>query len=146
MSIKNKLISFKDILGQPAVSSSIHMLPKAASAAVVLVSLLVLAGWAFNIEFLKRIIPNAVAMNPITAVAFLLSSVGLWFFQSDVLDAQRFAKIRHNAAFLCAAAAALIGLVRLLGYAAGWDIGIDRLLFASKLSTAGGGPNILNRI
>ena len=131
--------------GQPAVPSSIPRLPKAASAGVVLVSLLVLAGWAFNIEFLKRVIPDAVTMNPMTAVAFILSSAGLWLSRADVSDASRLVRIRRTA-FLCAATVALIGLVRLLGYAAGWDVGLDRLLFASKLATAGGDPNILNRM
>ncbi len=140
-----KSLTIKNILGEPAVPSSITKLPKAASAAVVLVSLLVLAGWAFNIEFLKRVFPGAVAMNPMTAVAFILSSVGLWFSRSDVSDASRLAKIRRTA-FLCAATVALIGLVRFLGYAGGWDVGLDRLLFASKLATAGGDQNIPNRI
>ncbi|MDA8339828.1 MAG: PAS domain S-box protein [Nitrospiraceae bacterium] len=140
-----KSLTIKNILGQPAVPSLITKLPKAASAAVVFVSLLVLTGWAFNIEFLKRIIPDAVAMNPMTAVAFILSSAGLWLFRADVSDTPRLAKIRRTA-FLCAATVALIGLVRLLGYVAGWDVGMDRLLFASKLAMAGGEPNIPNRI
>ena len=131
--------------GQPAFASSIIELPKAASVAVAFVSLFVLAGWAFNIEFLKRVFPDAVAMNPLTAVAFILSSAGLWLSRGDVSDSPRLAGIRRTA-FLCAATVALIGLERFLGYTAGRDTGVDRLLFASKLAMAGGDPAIPNRM
>lgn len=130
---------------QSAVASSVTNLPKAASVAVALVNLLVLAGWVFNVEFLKRVFTDAVAMNPMTAVAFLLSSAGLWLYRADVSDAPRLANIRR-AAFLCAAAVALTGLLMFFGYAAGWDVGLDRVLFSSKLATAGGDPNIPNRM
>ncbi|MBI3753421.1 MAG: hypothetical protein HY266_05150 [Deltaproteobacteria bacterium] len=137
-------LTIKNSLGESAVPSSILKLPKAASAAVIMAVMLALAGWIFNIEFLKRVIPGAVAMNPMTAVAFILSAAGLWLAGIDVPDAQRLAKIRRTA-FLCAAMVVLIGLVRLLGYMTNWDIGLDRLLFTSKL--AGGAEQAIpNRI
>lgn len=117
----------------------------AASLIIVLVSLLVLVGWAFNIEFLKRVIPGAIAMNPMTAVAFILSSISLWLYRVDVSDVSRLARFRRTA-FLCATAVALIGLVRLAGYAIGWEVGLDQFLFPSKLAAAGGDPDIPNRI
>jgi len=117
----------------------------AASMITLAVGVTVLIGWAFDIEFLKRVIPNAVAMNPMTAFTFILSSAGLWLCRADVSDASHLAKIRRTA-FLCAVTVALIGLVSLFGYAFSWDVGLDRLLFASKLATAGGDPNIPNRI
>jgi signal transduction histidine kinase len=116
-----------------------------ASLAVISVSVLVLAGWAFDIEFLKRMVPDAIAMNPMTAVAFLLSSASLWLYRADVSDAKRLAGFRR-AAFLCASVVALIGFVRLVGYAFGWEAGLDRFLFPSKLAEAGGASNIPNRI
>ncbi len=117
----------------------------AASFAVVLVSLLILAGWAFNLEFLKRVIPNAVAMNPMTAVGFILSAVSLWLCRMDVSDASPLARIQRTA-FFCAVMVTLIGLVRLLGYGLGWDVGLDRLLFSSKLAEIGGESSVPNRI
>ncbi|MBI5903061.1 MAG: PAS domain S-box protein [Deltaproteobacteria bacterium] len=80
-----------------------------------------------------------------TAVAFILSSVALWLSRPDSPDATRPAGIRR-AALLCAVTVALIGLVRLFGYVAGWDVVLDRLFFASKLAAAGGQPHIPNRI
>lgn len=38
---------------------------------------LVLAGWLFNIEVLKVVIPGLVAMNPLTAVCFVLTGVSI---------------------------------------------------------------------
>lgn len=44
---------------------------------VMLSTILVLYGWQFEIEYLKRVIPGLVAMNPLTAILFLISSVTL---------------------------------------------------------------------
>ncbi len=125
--------------------SSISKLPKISSAAVVLISLLALAGWIFDNEFLRGVIPHAVAMNPMTAIAFILSSASLWLSRSNVAGASNPAGFRF-AAFLCATTVILIGLVTFLGYTVGWDIGLDRLLFASKLATGGGDANTYNRM
>lgn len=43
------------------------------SAAVVLISFLVLLGWAFNIEIFKSIIPGFVSMKSTTAISFMIS-------------------------------------------------------------------------
>ncbi len=138
-------LATRHIPGQRTVPHSILRLPRAAGVGVVLVSALVLVGWGFDSERLKRVIPGAVAMNPMTAVAFILSSVGLWLLGADDSDASRLAT-RRRAAFVCAATVALIGLVRLVGYAARSDPGLDRLLFSSELATAGGDQNTPNRI
>ena len=54
-------------------------LAKAASVAVALLSVLVLVGWALDIETLKSVFPGMVAMNPGgTAVSFLLGAIALW--------------------------------------------------------------------
>lgn len=45
----------------------------AAALAAVVVGAGVLAGWFFGLEFLKRITPGLVAMNPATAAAFILA-------------------------------------------------------------------------
>lgn len=45
---------------------------------VPLLGVLVLIGWEFDIESLKRPFPGLVPVNPITAVAFALSGFALW--------------------------------------------------------------------
>lgn len=39
---------------------------------------LALIGWAFDLEFLRRLHPAAAAMNPLTAICFILSSSAMW--------------------------------------------------------------------
>jgi hypothetical protein len=60
--------------------------PVLAALIVTVISALVLVGWSFEIDFLKRIIPGYVFMNPTTAVAFVLSSIALWLLQSRNAD------------------------------------------------------------
>jgi CHASE1-domain containing sensor protein len=43
------------------------------------VSVLVLAGWFFNIDLLLRLLPFASKMNPMIAVSFLLFAIGIFF-------------------------------------------------------------------
>ncbi len=101
---------------------------RAAAAAAILVGGLVFAGWAFDVETLKRLIPGMVAMNPGgTAVAFLLAGTSLWV-QSD-RDAGRLRAL----GLVCASAVVFLALLRLGGYLVEWDGGPDRLLFRAKL-------------
>lgn len=50
-------------------------------AIVVLIPSLVLMGWLFNIELLKTMLPNVVAMNPTSAVLLILSGFSLYLVQ-----------------------------------------------------------------
>lgn len=77
----------------------------------------VLIGWTFGIESLMRILPGLVAMNPVTALTFIVLGAGL-------------AALRQRAAArTCAIFAGLTGALVLLRYASGWDLGIDTALF-----------------
>jgi diguanylate cyclase (GGDEF)-like protein len=100
----------------------------AASAFAAAVSSLVLYGWLFDVERFKRILPTLVAMNPTTAVAFLLLALSLWLSQKK--DVPRGVR---GGAKLCAALIALTGLCKLMQVGFGWPVGIDQLLFADKL-------------
>ena len=50
---------------------------RAASWAVMLMGMLILLGWQFDLELLKRVHPGLVAMNPVTAVCFLMAGLSL---------------------------------------------------------------------
>jgi diguanylate cyclase (GGDEF)-like protein len=99
-----------------------------ASGITMMVGALVLCGWQFDIELFKRIFPKLVAMNPATAVAFILLAVSLWLSQKK--DVAR--RVRHGAE-LCAALVVLAGLLKLAQVIFGWPGGIDQLLFSDKL-------------
>lgn len=102
-----------------------------------LVSSLVLCGWMLDVELFKRLFPQLVAMNPTTAVAFILFAISLWLSSSE--DAG--ARIRFIVK-LCAAVVALIGLLKLSEVVCGWPAGVDQWLFAEKLGRdLSGQPN-----
>lgn len=95
---------------------------------VVLIGVLVLIGWEFNIELFKRVVPGLVAMNPTTAMTFVHTGIALVLLQPSRAPLLRaWGKIL---AWLVMA----IGLARLTGYVAGWEGNIDQLLFREKLN------------
>lgn len=61
----------------PRVARVLKALARAASAVPALVGLLVLLGWAYDIELLKRIVPGLVAMNPTTAIGLICLALAL---------------------------------------------------------------------
>lgn len=113
---------------------------RVSGAAAVLVGGSVLAGWRLRNEFLKSVFPGLVAMNPATAVAFILAGCALVTLnmpsvQGPAARGRRFAQA-------CALIVVVMACLRLAGYLCGWDIGMDRWLFASALeSSATGVPN-----
>ena len=93
---------------------------------VFLIGVLVLTGWLFEIDFLKRFVLESVFMNPTAAVAFILLSLSLWLFRSADSRQIRIAQV-------CAGAALLIGTVKLFAIAGLFDLGIDQILFRERL-------------
>jgi len=104
------------------------VIPKGASGFAILVSSLVLLGWTFNLPLLRSIVPGQPQMVPHTAVAFILASFSL----ATLRNKQRFAVVSA----LCALAVIVISVLTLSEYAAGLDLGFDRLLFSKKLDDA----------
>ena len=97
-----------------------------ASAVVILLPAFVLVGWALEITALKSVFPGLVAMNPTTAVSFILAGTGL-----------AFSMVQANSGVtrVCGAAIGGIGATVLFGYFNGWNTGIDRLFFPRTLGT-----------
>ncbi len=96
---------------------------------VVFVGFFVLVGWVFDITILKSIIPAITAMNPLTAVCFILSGISLWAYGVSKNGSEgAFKTIAKICAFLVFFIA-LINSARFLGF----DFGIDQILFADKL-------------
>ena len=103
---------------------------KALSILTIALGLVVLSGWALNIDVLKRLLPGLVTMKANTAAAFALSGIGLYLHTlrqtlPAILLARRIA----------AALVLLLGLVTLSEYYFGWDAGIDQLLFGEPAGT-----------
>ena len=107
----------------------------AASVVTVISGLCVLAGWLFDLEFLKRIVPGLIAMNPATAVAFIFAGASLALFLRfpQGRGGKQKSRVVILIARLGALVVALIGLAKLAGILSPWDVGVDRWLFSSKL-------------
>ena len=102
------------------------------------VSTVVLLGWMLDSALLVSVIPGAAKMMPNTAIGFILVAHALWY-RSVAVAGTRPAKPWHTTvADVCAGLAALVGLVTLVEYLAGFDLGIDTLLFRGRLVAARG--------
>jgi PAS domain S-box-containing protein len=112
----------------PGFLGSLTSVPKAAGAIAIIVGCLVLVGWTLDIDVLKRLLPGLVAMNPITAITFILAGISLLLLRDEDVD-QRLRRIAQ----WCSSAVALIGLLKLIGVLFGWEIGTDHLLFPESL-------------
>lgn len=103
-----------------------------AATATALIASLVLIGWTFDLDLLKRIVPGLVAMNPMSAVAFLLAAFSLFLFLDEKSDGR--APFHLWLARGCALLVTLVGAAKLVALFRGTDIGIDQWLFSSKLT------------
>lgn len=108
----------------PRVLGMLRRLSRGTAFTAIAVGMLVLFGWALDIELLKSVRPGLVTMKPNTALAFVLAGVAFWTLQSGWV-------IPHARAvtLACATVVAAIGLLTLSEDLWGLDIGIDRLLF-----------------
>ena len=121
-------------------SSSLRHVPRVAGAVGVMVGLLVLFGWMFDIAALKSIHPALATMKVNTAIAFLLAGVSLWLLRLP--PRQRTAEkngqaFRTTVARAGAFAVATIGLLTFSQYLFGWDLRIDQLLFREPPGAVG---------
>ncbi|GAA0893774.1 hypothetical protein GCM10009122_34530 [Fulvivirga kasyanovii] len=92
---------------------------------VIGVAIAVLIGWQFNIGVLKRVIPGLVAMNPLTAICFIMSATSLLLFS--------FQSYRTTWAKAVALGITVICIIKISGMVLGIENNIDELLFHDKL-------------
>ena len=119
------------------IRTAVTYVPAIASAIVIVAGLLVLVGWRLNQEFLKSLLaPGHIAMNPASAIAFILCAVSLWLIREESASNTN----RRVAKFL-AAIAVLIIVARFAEMALGPHFQVDRLLFQSHLRANVMSPN-----
>lgn len=94
-----------------------------AGTVVIVIGLLGLEAWAFDVEMLKSVVPGRVSMKANTALTLVLAGLSLR------LRARPGGPRRRRAAIAAAWAVVLMGAVVLLEYLSGWDPGIDQLFF-----------------
>jgi signal transduction histidine kinase/DNA-binding response OmpR family regulator len=107
---------------------------------VALMGGLVLVGWQLDVDALKSVLPGRVAMNPLTALGFLLAAASLWFLEEGGAAPARPGG-RRRAGRVGAGLVVLIGLVTVLGYALGENVGLDQVMFRARLGDNRVAPN-----
>ena len=114
-----------------------HALSRVASVAVLTLALSVLVGWWLEHPGLRSGVVGLIAMNPVSAIAFILASVALRLLLSESPPPRS-----RLLARLCAAVVVLLALLCLSRLFIAWDLGPDRLLFRDQLARADEGrPN-----
>jgi PAS domain S-box-containing protein len=88
---------------------------------VMLVGVLVLIGWLFDLERLKSGY-GPITMKANAAISLMLAAVSVWTLRAS----NPYQKLGQ----ICAAGAGLIGFVTLSEHITGWNLHIDQLLFA----------------
>lgn len=110
-------------------TDTLRRLPFYLAAAIIVIAIIVLAGWQFDIAFMRRPLPHSVSMNPVTAFVFVLCGTYVMLLQ---LNTERtwFLTAALN---ILAALTAMVGLLRLTELTGYGNYGIDRLLYTHKL-------------
>jgi signal transduction histidine kinase/ActR/RegA family two-component response regulator len=141
--LKTETVTAKNRAGEQ-VSRPIHLLLAricwVSAAVCVGIGVLVLAGWVFMIEHLKRVGPDFIAMNPLTALLFIAAGGGLFLLRSEHA-AGWWSKRAGQFAGLNLAA---VGLLKLLSLVLSNHLAPDRWLFSRELAIAG--TNLSNQM
>ncbi len=112
-------------------------LAQAASIVVVVTALLALVGWQLDVGLLKSLLhPRRIAMNPLTAVAFVAAGTSLWLLLPDGLH-----PARRRTGRTLGLAVAIVGALQLLGYYGFSNAALDELLFSARLDGNRMAPN-----
>jgi PAS domain S-box-containing protein len=113
----------------PRLTRAVAIMPSLAGALVAACGVLVLIGWTWDVDFLKTLLhPERIAMNPATALCFVLCGVALFLLRREEAS-HRSTQIAHA----CGGIVALVGLLRFASFVGDWPDGPDTLLFADRL-------------
>jgi PAS domain S-box-containing protein len=90
--------------------------------AVIIIGIFVLVGWQWNVDFLKKPLPDLAAMNPVTALIFICTGISFLLITSIHKSLQN-----QLSGYLLAAIVSFAGALKLFG------LPVDRILLPGKL-------------
>lgn len=121
------------VVGQTNRVRTARVLCLASAVLVAALGVAVIVGWAWGISDLKSIVPDTVTMKANTALGVAMSGVALVLLQVGGGAAY----VRSVLAAVLIGATAAIGLLTLVEYALGANLGIDQLLFHERVGAVG---------
>jgi PAS domain S-box-containing protein len=136
-----KLIRFSSLTGPEALSRRHIRLLRWSKYLVILVlatGILVLARWQWDIALFKRPLPRLTAMNPLTALSFVLAGISFLLLSPSGrrgLFPVSFPKTGRLIGRILACLVLVTGLLKIAGVFLMAHLLIDRILFAEKLVT-----------
>lgn len=127
-----------DLTQTPQQASRLAVIPASAAALVVALGISILISWKIGIEALQGFVPGFPRMNPLTASCFIASGAALW-----LMLPKETSRPRRCAGQILSGFAGICGLLKLAGTLWGWNLGVDEILFHSRLSTLGHPPALM---
>jgi PAS domain S-box-containing protein len=115
---------------------ALRRLPGVTAVITAVIGVLVLIGWAGEFELLKRLVPGFTAMNPVTAVTFILAAAALAMLREPVRS-----QGMSTAGRALALVVSLVGFGKLGALAFGWPTNLDFVLFPSQVTQNAMAPN-----
>ncbi len=91
---------------------------------VMLIGVLGLLGWIFDIEMFKQFLHHGIAIKANTAIALLLAGLSLCLF---ILDQKH--SWSRRVGQVCAALVLIVGVLSLSEHLVGWNLEIDQIFF-----------------
>jgi len=124
------------IVSDPRWVARLQLFSRAAIVLAAAIGVIVLLGWQLDLAPWKAFGASKTAMNPVAAVTFLLAAASLWLRRDGEASG-----LARAAALLAAAAVTAVGLITIVGYSRGQNLGLDQLLYSSRLGANRIAPN-----
>jgi diguanylate cyclase (GGDEF)-like protein len=115
----------------PRLIATCGRIVRAACALAIFTGVTVLAGWSLDMDVLKSIFPGLIAMNPLTAICFVLSALALALLHDEAV-----APSLRRGGQMAALLVALLALIRLADHLLGWSLAIDQRLFRQAITAS----------
>jgi signal transduction histidine kinase len=134
LAVKKTVQSNSDII------SKFKTISRASSIIVILIGVIALIGWMFDITALKSVVSGLPNMMPNTAIAFILSGVSLLLLQEPAMslrgedEAISEQNKKKLIAQICAIIALIIGILTLSEYIFRINLGIDQLVIKDTMT------------
>lgn len=112
------------------VVSILKSISRCAGVISILVGMLAVVGWMFNIWQFRAISLNSTFIKPDSALAFMLLGAALLLLQQR--SKEKANTIKYSIAHLCASVVLLMALLTICEHLFGWNLGIDQMLFQKQ--------------